>query len=405
MAAAVIYKLAIDCFIDTPAFQAVLEKAGADRLLARSQMTIKPGGIEAAVAQYGDATTPALVIVEAAGEEEALLGGLARLAEVCAPTTKVVVASALNDVRVYRALLHDGVSEYVVLPATPAHILDAIAAIFHDPAAPPRGKLIACFGARGGAGSSTVAHNVAWSLTRIFEDEAAIIDFDLMFGTAAMAFNATLSQTVSDALAQPERLDPSLLERFMIRHDERLLILASPALLRGSMALDGAVVEKVVEMVRLMASFVVLDLPRTWLPWVEQTLATADHLIVTATPDLAGLRDAKNLLDVFGQKSDGNGFHYVLNRSGAFAKGELSPKDFAETLGKEPALTLPWDPGLFLGAFNNGQAVGEQPKGDKVAESFRRLAVKVSGRSPPAARAGKKVDFKTMLRGLTKGKK
>ncbi|MEO5373570.1 MAG: AAA family ATPase [Alphaproteobacteria bacterium] len=382
-----IYRLVIDAFVLTQDFEAALTKAGTDHLLSRSQITVHPGGLAAAAEHYADSVTPALLIVEGGDDDGAILGDLARLADVCAPNTKVIVAARRNDIHLYRTLLGQGVSDYLVLPLKPTRIVEAIDAIFAEPGAAPRGRLIAFFGVRGGVGSSTVASNTAYAITRAYQDNVVLVDFDLLFGTSALAFNLAPPQTLADALKEPDRIDATLIERIMAKHDDRLKVLPAPGGLSAKAVLSPDVCERVVEIIRLLAPYVVVDLPPSWEPWVQHLLVTADAAVVTVAPDLACLREAKAVGDYLGQKrGEETPALFVLNRVGAYPKGELGARDFGETLGNPPVLTVSYDPALFVGAFNNGQMVGEVPKGAKVADGFRQLAVKVGGRPPPTAR-------------------
>jgi pilus assembly protein CpaE len=49
-----------------------------------------------------------------------------------------------------------------------ADVIGVISTIFVDPDAAPLGKSIAFVGAKGGVGSSTLAHNCAWSISASF---------------------------------------------------------------------------------------------------------------------------------------------------------------------------------------------------------------------------------------------
>lgn len=376
-----IYKLSIDAFTLTDGFLSAVEGARSDHLLSRSRINVIPGGLEVAVEHYASTPTPDVVLVEGGADQELLFGLLADLADVCQATTKVIVVAPINNVACYRQLISQGVSDYLVLPLTGRQIVESLDMLFADPSVAPRGKVIAFIGARGGTGSSTLAHNMAWTLSRLYDSDVTLLDLDLVFGTVGMAFNASVTQTITDALNQPDRLDLTLLEKLVIKHDEHLMLLASSASLRFGSTVNFQALERLVDVSRLMGSFVVLDLPHVWQPWVEETLGLADELVITATPDLAGLRDAKTLIDYMTQKKGAEApVHLVLNRCGAFAKGELGSKDFSETLGKAPALTIDYDATVFVGAFNNGQMIEESPKGSKTAEGFRQLAAKISGR-------------------------
>jgi pilus assembly protein CpaE len=68
-----------------------------------------------------------------------------------------------NDVRLYRELLKRGVSEYLVAPIDVMSIITAISGIYRDSSTDKLGQVYAFIGAKGGVGSSTIAHNVAWT--------------------------------------------------------------------------------------------------------------------------------------------------------------------------------------------------------------------------------------------------
>ncbi|MFN3077123.1 MAG: CpaE family protein [Alphaproteobacteria bacterium] len=375
--------LAIDAFVLDGDFGAVLQRAAADRLLSRSKINLLPGGLPLAAAHYADTLTPSLLIVEM-GSEASAVDELAELAEVCAPNTKVIVAGRRNDIVLYRTLLQQGVSDYLVLPVSPRQVVDAIDAVFTVPGSPRRGHRIGFIGARGGAGSSTVAGNTAFALTRLYQDEAILLDLDLSFGTTSLAFNQPASQAANGALAHPERLDATLLERFLVKYEERLRILPSSATLGSDTQVVSEALDVLLDLVGQMTPFVVLDLPRLWEPWLIHALTIVDELVITTTPDLAGLRDTKSLLDhMVRSRGEDAPVRIVLNRCGAYAKGELSAKDFGETLGRLPELSLPYNAPMFLEAFNSGQMMGQYPKSEKLAEAFQHLAAKVGGRQPP----------------------
>lgn len=400
-----IYKLNIDAFVATPETSEAMEQAREHRDLAKSRLTVMQGGLPAAVAYYSDNRTPQLIIVEETGDDQTMMEHLASLAEVCEPGTKVVIIGTVNDISVYRHLIGQGVSEYLVAPVAAREIVDAIGTIFADPTQPTRGRMIAVIGARGGVGSSTVAHNLAWSIAQSVDEDTILVDLDVPFGTSGLAFNMDSKQTIGDALAQPERIDMVLLERFLVKHDERLQVLMSAGDLRVPPDMDIEAVDKVLDLVRQMAAFVVVDLPHLWAPWVDFTLKSADEMVVVAQPDLANLRDCKNLVEIVGAKrGEGNAPRIVLNKMDAHKRTQLSPKDFEETLRVAPTLSVSFDPNIFGAAANNGQMVGEASKSSKPAESFKQLALQLTGRQPvqakkhPSLLGWLKVDMKSKKR-------
>src|SRR6202000_2087511 len=157
-------RISIHAFCEFPDSGAALQRAGADRRLSKAHLTVQLGGIAAAVDFYHGQVTPNLLIVETRLSGQAALDELDRLAEVCDPATKVVVVGRTNDVELYRELMRRGASEYLVAPLSPLQLIEVISGLYRAPDAKPVGRVIAFVGARGGAGSSTIAHNIGWGI-------------------------------------------------------------------------------------------------------------------------------------------------------------------------------------------------------------------------------------------------
>src|SRR5580658_5758314 len=155
-------RISIHAFCEFPDTGAALQRAGADRRLAKAHLQVQLGGINAAIEHYNGQITPNLLVVETKLSGQDALAELDRLAEVCDPSTKVVVVGRVNDVELYRELMRRGASEYLVAPLSPLQLIEVIAGLYCEPGAKPVGRVIAFMSARGGAGSSTIAHNVGW---------------------------------------------------------------------------------------------------------------------------------------------------------------------------------------------------------------------------------------------------
>ncbi len=202
------------------------------------------------------------------------------LAEVCDPGTQVIVLGNVNDVQIYRSLVRQGVTDYLVPPVDAKQVLDTITGICADPNDMPPGRVIAFIGAKGGTGSSTVAHNTAWSLSKMFDDDVSVLDLDLAFGTVGLAFNLEAQQGIEDALSHPERLDEVLLERFTAKQDEHLFLLTSHGSLETDAEIDPEAFDVLLNLVRRTAPFVILDLPHLWSRWTRHALGMADEIVL-----------------------------------------------------------------------------------------------------------------------------
>ena len=380
-------RITIHAFCEHPETGSVIQRAGEDRRLAKAHLTVHMGGIKAAVEQYQQNGTPNLILVETRHGGADLFNDLAALAEVCDAGTKVVVIGHLNDVSVYREMIRQGVNEYLVSPLQPLQIIEAVSRLYADPDAPPIGRSIAFMGAKGGTGSSTMAHNVGWCISTRMQEDVIITDLDLPFGTAGLDFNQDPAQGVADALTTPERLDDVLLDRLLVKCSDHLSLFAAPAVLDRDFDMDSEAYESVLEIVRETVPCVIVDLPHVWSSWTKKLLLAADDIVITATPDLASLRNTKNIIDLAKQlRANDCTPHVVLNQVGVPKRPEIPVKDFAQAIGIEPTLVLPFNPALFGTAANNGQMIEElDPKG-KATEGFRFLAKQLCGRQAQPAK-------------------
>lgn len=365
-------------------------------------MQVIDGGLSAAIAFHTENPTPQLIMVETADHGDDLFGQLDQLANVCDAGTQVVVIGADNDIATYRSLMARGVSDYLLTPLTARAILDTIVNVFEDPENPPTGRLVAFVGSHGGCGSSAVAHNTAWLLGQIYHDDVIVMDLDIAFGTAALAFNLQPQQTIQQALADPGRLDEQLFERFVAKYDDYVGVLAAPAALDVDSSIDIEALDQLMQFVRRQAPFVVLDVPHVWQPWTQEVLVEADETVVVSTLDLASLRDTKSIVEAVNRRRGPESpVRVVLNHIGQFRRTEVPVKEFQEAVGGPPILVVPHDAVLFGTASNNGQMIGEVNARHKIVESMRAFAITVGGRSPATAKAAKpkgKLAIRSFLR-------
>ena len=115
--------------------------------------------------------------------------------------------------------------------------------------------------------------------------------------------------------------------------------------------------------------------------WSRRLLIGADEVIVVAAPDLANLRNAKNILDVLkAARPNDAAPKLVLNGVGLPKRPEISPADFAKSLELQPTAVVPFDAKLFGTAANNGQMIGEVEAGNRDGRDLDRTG---AGRHRP----------------------
>src|SRR5690606_2209195 len=193
----------------------LVEAAIHDRRMSKVALTVHNGGIEGAIETYKSNPTPNLILVETSLQPDEIPAALERLAEVCDAATRLIVLGHVNDVVLYRELIRSGVSEYIVLPASAQSIVSAITELFAADGAEPIGRTVGFISAKGGAGGSTVSHNVAWSVAQHLRQDVLILDLDFAFGTVGLDFNQDPPHGIADALNASQKIDNVLLDRLM----------------------------------------------------------------------------------------------------------------------------------------------------------------------------------------------
>jgi pilus assembly protein CpaE len=374
-------RISVHAFCESEALQQLMERCGNDRRMSKVSLRITAGGSAAAANMFGSAPTPNLIIIETRANPRNLLAELAPLAAVCDPSTKVVIVGYHNDIGLYRELIRNGISEYIVQPVSMADIMAAMAAIFIDPEAEPLGRSIAFIGAKGGVGSSTIAHNCAFGISTLFSTETILADLDLPYGTANIDFDQDPAQGIAEAVYAPERLDEVFLDRLLTKCSANLSLLAAPSMLDRAYDFEGTAFQPVLDVLQRSAPISVLDVPHAWSEWTRSVLSAVDEVVICAIPDLANLRNTKNLLDALRKLRPNDKVpHLILNQVGMPKRPEINPGEFCEPLETTPIAIIPFDVNLFGNAANSGRMIAETDPKSSVAETFSQISHIVTGR-------------------------
>lgn len=375
-------RIAIQAFCETREVAAIIEAASSDRRMSKAHVKVQMGGLSVAVEFYHGAPTPNLVIVESREGREPLLEQLDGLAEVCDPGTKVFVIGHVNDVLLYRELMRRGVSEYVVAPFGIFDFIKAVSELYASASAAPLGRTVGFFGAKGGSGSSTISHNVAFAITELFEHEVILADLDLPFGTVGIDFNQDPTVGIGEALAAPDRVDDVYLDRLLTKCTDRLSLLAAPAALERCFDIEEHSLDQIADTVRGNVPAVIYDIPHIWMTWSRTLMYGLDEIVVVSPPDLAGLRNTKNIIDQLrAARPNDAPPRLVINMHNVPKRPEIKPEEFARALELPVLAVIPFEPHLFGTAANNGQMIVEVDPKHAVGETFRTIAQAVMGKA------------------------
>ena len=370
----------MQAFCETAETAEAIQSAGLDRRLAKAHLTIKMGGMEAAIEAYSSVPTPNVIILETEGSNDILVG-LDQLATVCDAGTRVVVIGNENDVAPYRELVRRGVSDYVIGPVQTLDVVRSICGLFSASEAVAVGRIIAVVGAKGGVGASTVAHNVAWAIAHDLALDSVVIDLDLAFGTASLDYNKDPLQGIANAVFSPDRPDTAFIERLLAKCNDHLSLLAAPAALDRVYDFGADAFDAIFDTLRMTTPCIVLDIPHQWSGWTRRALVGADDILIVAEPDLANLRNAKNMLNLLkAARPNDRPPLYCLSQVGMSKRPEISPREFAKAIESPPIASIPFDPRMFGTAANNGQMIAEISANHRISKTFMQIAQQMTGR-------------------------
>ncbi len=373
-------RVSVQAFCESVETAAAVQSAGADRRLGKAHLKIQMGGMTAAAEAYRSAPTPNVIVLETDGRGD-ILAGLDHLATVCDPGTRVIVIGRINDVTLYRELVRRGVSDYLIAPVSAIEIVRSVCGLFSTPEAKAVGRIIAVVGAKGGVGASTVAHNIAWAIARDLALDAVVADLDLAFGTAGLDYNQDPPQGIAEAVFSPDRVDTAFIDRLLSKCTDHLSLLAAPATLDRVYDFGTEAFDSIFDTLRSAVPCIVLDVPHLWSGWAKRALVNADDILIVAEPDLANLRNTKNLFDLLKAARPNDRVPlYCLNQVGVPKRPEIGMKEFAKAMENEPVASIPFEPQTFGVAANNGQMIAEISANHRTAEIFLQIAQRLTGR-------------------------
>jgi pilus assembly protein CpaE len=341
---------------------------------------VHKGGLRNAVQTLAVSASPHILFVDMS-ESGDPLNDINALAEVCEPGTVVIASGQVNDVRLYRDLVASGIQDYLLKPFSADQAREAFAHAQLTLSGPRAAEHVAdrphlvtaVVGVRGGVGASTVASSLGWLLGESEGRSTALLDLDIHFGTGALAFDVEPGRGLTDAIENPSRIDGLFIERAMVKATEKLSVLSAEAPLNQPLLTDGSAFYQLQEELKAAFEATVLDLPRHMLIQHPHLLHDTQSVVLVTELTLAAARDTIRMLSWIKANAPGASVTVVANRvvSGV---GEISRKEFEDSIERKIDLVIPYDVKLFTQAAKLGKPLAEVAKSSKTGAPMIELA-------------------------------
>src|SRR5262249_4325090 len=190
---------------------------------------VKRGTIRDAIRMLATDTEIFGLVVDTSGMSDPM-AELENLSNVCPPDVLVVVIGEVDDTLTYRTIVNEmGAKDYLPKPLTRDVVQRALRPKFVGGAEPldRGGHVISLCGAQGGAGTTSIAVNLALSLAETTKAKVALLDLHLQGGETAVMLGVRPGPGLRIALENPERADTLFLERAAIEVNERVRLISA----------------------------------------------------------------------------------------------------------------------------------------------------------------------------------
>lgn len=252
-----------------------------------------------------------------------------------------------------------GVSEYIEKPLSQGSFDEAIERLSRKLASSSRevaeagGKVLLFCGAKGGAGSTTVATNFAIQLRRQTGERVLVVDLDLMLGEIALYLGIEPRYGIVDLARNLHRVDEGLLVSYIATHESGLDVLSAPFDPDEGRGIGAEEVEKILGFLRGVYDWVVVDASNSLDSRVLAGLRTAEEIFVVTQVDVPSLRNIQRVRRVLKRVVPEKSPKVVINR---FHPGaDITRKDVERTLGLPVFGTLSNDYGSIAHSINTGE--------------------------------------------------
>ena len=209
------------------------------------------------------------------------------------------------------------------------------------------------FSPKGGAGTTTVAANLAISLQKQLKEDVLLIDGKHLFGHVSLYLNLRTGNSITDLIAHAGTLDQRLIKQVVVRHVSGVYVLPSPNSITEAQGIRPEDLFKVVQGLQHVFPNIIVDGGNNLNENTVTYMDLSERILLVLNPDLASLRDVRQFIEVTKtlsyppQKS-----LLILNLIGR--KADVKREEIEQILNMKIFGRIPADENLALTCLNEG---------------------------------------------------
>ncbi len=215
------------------------------------------------------------------------------------------------------------------------------------------GKIICVYSPKGGTGCTTIATNLSVGLKNQ-DNKVAIIDANLLYGNVAVFLNEHGKNSILDLLSRSSDLDPEVIDDVMVENKlTGLHMMPSPKDPELNDAHQGEAVGRVLNYLKQMYSFIVIDTTSYLTEVVQSCLDVADYIILVTTQDIPSIKTTNQFLNLADASSIARDkILFIMNRYDK--RIAISPERVGESLKQPILVAIPFEERIVTSAMNRG---------------------------------------------------
>lgn len=345
---------------------------------------LRSGGVPVSLLEdrrvTGEPTSPDLVVVDIRGDAASGMAAIERQ-RATHPTVAIFAIAQSTDPELILQAMRAGANEFFMWPVPEDAFQGAVRRTAtrresSQASSRPPSVTLVFFGAKGGAGTTTMSVNCAVELARITKRQTMILDLKPGFGEVALFVGVRPRFTILDALENLHRLDKDFLRELVAKHKSGLEIMAGSEQFERPGGQDAGAIEELFRLLGKTYDYIVVDAGNQITACSIAALYAADTIFVVANPDVPSVRNAQRLVDRVRQLGvAGERIRVLLNR--ASDQNMIEPKQIETALGYGIHHTFPSDYQTVSTALNSGVPLALSNNSDIAAQfdSFTRQII------------------------------
>ena len=235
-----------------------------------------------------------------------------------------------------------------------------------------RGRLVAVYSAKGGAGASSVATNLALALAAHLDRKVALVDFNLQVGDLALMLDLKPDHSFARAV-EDGAVDEPKVDGIMARHRSGVRLLTVCDRPEDSDLVFRNHVPELFGILNNSFDWVVVDLGRHIDERSIELLDLADDVLMVSVLDVPTIRNTRRYIDLLERlEIPSHRVKLVVNRHQE--GGRLSNRDLENTVGMPVFWALPNEYRSMSAAIDSGNPVVLDSPRSRLARSYRDLA-------------------------------